>query len=221
MSRHPDPQLVHLPRRLRHRRAAVRRGTVRPCGRAAARVDVRHPVLGRGRNRRSRRRLRSAPQSRHRRRDHGRQQVRPARLAGRPGLEGLVGPEPAVPHTDLRAHPPPAAPDRDGGRHHVPLPRRRPGRGARDRPRSSRWPGRPDRRRRHRRTRLRSPPGSSTTCISSRSRSCSAAASASGTAWRLSRMPTTSRRSPRPAASPTSRSRGRSSRECLTNCGAG
>jgi hypothetical protein len=27
-------------------------------------------------------------------------------------------------------------------------------------------------------------------------------------------MPTTSRRSPRPAASPTSRSRGRSSREC-------
>src|SRR3981081_1804415 len=40
-----------------------------------------------------------------------------------------------------------------------------------------------------------SPPGSSTTCISSRSRSCSAAACASGTAWRASRMPTTSRRS--------------------------
>ena len=92
--------------------------------------------------------------ARHRRRDHGRQQVRPARLAGRPGLEGLVGAEPAVPHADLRAHPPPAAPDRDGGRHDVPLPRRRPGRGARDRPRGRRWPGRPDRRRRHRRTRL-------------------------------------------------------------------
>ena len=44
-------------------------------------------------------------------------------------------------------------------------------------------------------------------------RSCSAAASASGTAWRPSRMPTTSRRSPRPAASPISRSRARSSRE--------
>ena len=56
----------------------------------------------------------------------------------RPGLEGLVGPQPAVPHTDLRAHPPPAALDRDGGRHHVPLPRRLAGGGARDRPRGSR-----------------------------------------------------------------------------------
>src|SRR4051794_9244202 len=44
-------------------------------------------------------------------------------------------------------------------------------------------------------------------------RSCSVAASASGTAWRPSRIPTTSKRSPRPAASPTSPSHGRSSRE--------
>jgi hypothetical protein len=58
-----------------------------------------------------------------------------------------------------------------------------------------------------------SPPGSWTTCISSRSRSCSAAASASGTAWRPSRMPTTSKPCPPPAASPTSRSRARSPRE--------
>ena len=50
-------------------------------------------------------------------------------------------------------------------------------------------------------------PGSSTTCMWSRSRSCSAAASASGTASRHSRSPTTSRRFPPPAASPTSPSR--------------
>ncbi len=51
-----------------------------------------------------------------------------ARRAGRTtGTGRLVGSEPAVPHTDLRAHSPPAALDRDGGREHVPLPRRRPG----------------------------------------------------------------------------------------------
>ena len=38
--------------------------------------------------------------------------------------KGWWGPEPAVPHRDLRAHPPPAAADRDGGRHHLPLPPR-------------------------------------------------------------------------------------------------
>jgi hypothetical protein len=47
-------------------------------------------------------------------------------------LEGMVGPQPAVSHTDLRAHPPAAAADRDGGRHHLPLPRTpRGGRGPR------------------------------------------------------------------------------------------
>ena len=40
------PQLLHLPRRLRRRRAAVAGAPVRPCRRAAARVDVRHPLLG-------------------------------------------------------------------------------------------------------------------------------------------------------------------------------
>src|SRR4051812_907285 len=62
-----------------------------------------------------------------------------------------------------------------------------------------------------------SPRGSSTTCISSRCRSCSGAASVSGTAWRAWRMPTTSRPSPRRAASPTSRSGGRSSDTRLTS----
>ena len=56
------------------------------------------PVLGRGRNRWSRRRLRRASQPRHRRRDHGRQQVRPARLAGRPETGKAGGREPAIPH---------------------------------------------------------------------------------------------------------------------------
>ena len=174
---------------------------LRPCRRAPARVDVRYPVLGRRRKRRSRRRLRSAPQSRHRRRDHGRQQVRPARLARRPGLEGLVGPQPAVPRTDLRAHSPPAAHDRDGGRHPfhfldaAPAEALETARKAADGGTSGSAVAPAS-------CATSSPPGSSTTCISSRSRSCSAAASASGTVWRPSRMPTTSRRSPLPAASP-------------------
>ena len=46
----------------------------------------------------------------------------PPGLAGRPGVEGLVGPEPAVPHPRLRAHAQAEAVDRDGGRHDVPLP---------------------------------------------------------------------------------------------------
>ena len=39
-------------------------------------------------------------------RDHGRRQVQPAGLAGRRRLARLVGPEPALPHPDLRAHSP-------------------------------------------------------------------------------------------------------------------
>ncbi|CAA9343308.1 MAG: Dihydrofolate reductase homolog, partial [uncultured Friedmanniella sp.] len=150
----PDPQPVDLARRLRHRRAPVRRRTLRPRRRAPARVDVPHALLGRGRDDRGRRRLRRASRSWHRRGDHGRPQVRPAGLAGRPGLDGVVGPEPAVPHADLRAHPPPPTSARDGRRHHVPLPRRHSGRGAPRRRRSSRRPGRPHRRRPHRRARL-------------------------------------------------------------------
>ena len=79
----------------------------------------------------------------------GAEQVRPSRMARRPGVEGLVGRQPAVPHTDLRPHPPSAPVDRDGGRHDLPLPRRLAGRGARDGPRGRRRPGRPHRRRRH------------------------------------------------------------------------
>ena len=40
-----------------------------------------------------------------------------------------MGPEPAVPHADLRAHPPAAVADRAGRRDDVPLPRRLAGRG--------------------------------------------------------------------------------------------
>ena len=40
-------------------------------------------------------------------------------------MEGLVGSQPAVPHADVRPDPPSAPVARDGGRHDVPLPRRR------------------------------------------------------------------------------------------------
>ena len=85
-------------------------------------------------------RLRRAARARHRRRDHGPWQVRPAaggavdRRRHRRGVARLVGAEPAVPHAGVRAHPPPAPADRDGGRHHLPLRRRQPAGGAR------RWP---------------------------------------------------------------------------------
>ena len=136
------------------------RCAVRPRRGAAARVDVRHPLLdgdGRqaGRHRGCRPRLRAAPQPGLRRRDHGRRQVRPSGLAGRPRLEGLVGPEPAVPLARVRAHPPASRLDRDGGRHHVPLPRRHAGRGARAGSGGGRRAGRADRRRGHGRPRLR------------------------------------------------------------------
>jgi hypothetical protein len=41
-----------------------------------------------------------------------------------PDWQGWWGPNPPVPHPDLRPHSPPAAADRAGGWHHVPLPRR-------------------------------------------------------------------------------------------------
>ena len=68
--------------------------------------------------------------------------------------KGWWGPNPPF-HTPtfVLTHRPRPSIEMEGGTD-VPLPRRRPGRGARDRPRSSRWPGRPDRRRAHRRTRL-------------------------------------------------------------------
>ena len=72
------------------------------------------------------------------------------RDGARTGVEGLVGSEPAVPHAGLRPHPSPAAIDRDGGRHDIPLRRRFACRGARDRPRGCGRSGRPHRRRRHR-----------------------------------------------------------------------
>ena len=149
------PILLHLARRFRHRRRSEPRRTVRPRRRKAARVDVRHPVVAREgrparRHRRHRRRLLAAVRSWDRRRDHGCREVRPARMARGPGVEGLVGSQPAVPHTDLRPHPSPAPVDRDGGRHDVPLHRRFACRGARDGPRGCGRPGRTHRRGSHR-----------------------------------------------------------------------
>src|SRR3546814_3813795 len=67
----------------------------------------------------------------------GRQQVRSAGLAGRSGLEGLVGAESAVPYADLRPDPSATATDGDGGRHDIPLPRCLARRGATGRARRS------------------------------------------------------------------------------------
>ena len=149
-----------------------------------------------------------------RRRDHGRQQVRPARLAGRPRLARLVGRGPALPHADVRPHAPPAAAAGDGGRHHLPLPRRLARRGAGRRPGGGRRPRRPHRRRREHGPRLRrrgprrpAPPRPS--CPS-----CSAAAPASGTASRRSRRRTPSRPSRRRAGSPTCQLTRRSAAGC-------
>ena len=52
----------------------------------------------------------------------GAEQVRSPGLAGRPGVERMVGREPAVSHPDVRPDPSPAPADGDGGRHDVPLP---------------------------------------------------------------------------------------------------
>ena len=57
-----------------------------------------------------------------------------AGMARGPRVEGLVGCQPAVLHTDLRPHPSPAPVDRDGGRHDVSLHRRLACRDTRDGP---------------------------------------------------------------------------------------
>ena len=134
----PRPVLLRLTRRLRHGGGTEPRRPVRPRRRAAARVDVRHQVVARDgrparRHRRHRRHVSAAVRYRDRRGDHGCGEVRPARMARGPGVEGLVGSQPAVPHADLRPHPPSAPADRDGGRHDLPLPQRSAGRGARRR----------------------------------------------------------------------------------------
>ena len=49
------------------------------------------------------------------RRHHGCREVRLPRMARGPGVEGLVGSQPAVPHTGIRPHPSHASADRDGG----------------------------------------------------------------------------------------------------------
>src|SRR6185436_1298265 len=125
----PRSVLLGFARRLRHGRRVEPRGTLRSCRGAAPRMDVRDALVARAAGRARwqrwhRRRAPAAPRSGRRRGDHGLRKVRAARLARRPGLEGLVGPEPAIPHADLRPHPPPAPADRDGRWDDVPLPRR-------------------------------------------------------------------------------------------------
>ena len=73
--------------------------------------------------------------------------VRPAGLAGRPGVAWVVGRRPAVPHSDVCADPPSAPFPGDGGRYDVPLPRCGARGGARGGTGGSRGSGRPHRRR--------------------------------------------------------------------------
>src|SRR6266511_3785176 len=149
------PTVLHLARRFRHRRAPETRRTIRPRRREAARVDVRHPLVGRNgrparREPRHRRRLLAAARLWCRSRDHGCRQVRLPRMAQGPGVEGLVGRQPAVPRARFRPHAPPASVDRDGGRDDLPLRRRVACRGARGGPGGRGGSGRPHRWRRHR-----------------------------------------------------------------------
>src|SRR2546430_2338651 len=95
----PRPTVLHLARRFRHRRAPEPRRTIRPRRREAARVDVRHPLVGRNgrparREPRHRRRLRAAARLWCRSRDHWCRQVRLPRMARGPGVEGVGGGQP-------------------------------------------------------------------------------------------------------------------------------
>src|SRR4029453_12737730 len=118
----PRPILLHLARRFRYRRASEPRPPVARCGGTAARMDVHHPVVERDgrrparRHRRHRRRLHAAARCRDRRRDHGCQEVRPARMARRPRLEGLGGfpPPPFPPPCFPPPPPPPPSIEREG-----------------------------------------------------------------------------------------------------------
>ena len=159
-----------------------------------------------GRHRGCRRRVGRAARTRDRCGDHGRGQVRPSGLAGRPGVARVVGRQPAVPHADVRPDPPSAPVAGDGGRHDVPLPRRRAGGCTRGGAGGSRRSGRPHRRgpdhgARVPRRRSRRPPARRAGADPARPRR-----SAVGRPGGAGASSTTSRRSRRPAASPTSRS---------------
>ena len=140
---------------------------------------------------------------RDRRRADGCREVRSARMARGPGMEGLVGSQPAVPHTSLRPHPLPAPVDRDGRRDDIPFHRRVACRSARDGARGGRRPGCTHRRRSHRDPRVpyrraRRPHAHRGGPDLARPRCI-----ASGTDWRASRRTTRSRPPPRQAASRT------------------
>ena len=164
-----------------------------PFGHAGERLheDVRHPVVARDgrparRDRRHRRRFLAAARCWDGRRDHGCREVRPARMARGPGVEGLVGPNPPF-HTGLRPHhhPRPSIEMEGGTTFHFidaspaeALETARKAAGGRD----VRIGGVPPR------SATSLLPGSSTTCTSWWSRSCSAGASACGTDWRASKV---------------------------------
>ena len=121
----PGAQLLGVAGWVRHRRGAKPGCSVRACGNPAARVVLPDSYLPRHagparRQHRHRRRFRRRLGPGHRRRDHGAGQVRPAPrpLAG-PGVERLVGRQPAVPHPGLCPHPPSAALCPDERRYHV------------------------------------------------------------------------------------------------------
>jgi hypothetical protein len=128
------------------------------------------------------------------------EQVRPPRMARGPRMEGRVGSQPAVPHTDVHPHSSPAPVDRDGGRHDVhfidasPAEALETAREAAD----------------GQDLRLGGSPAMIRDFLAAGLvdhmhivvvRSCSAEAYASGTDWRASRRTTRSRPPPRPAKS--------------------
>ena len=151
----PSPSTASVPARVRAG------GTFRSRRQPAARVDVHHPCGGAGRQSAA-----STTRSPGSSPGIGAEIMGPGSGATPDGTrtrrEGRGGPEPAVPYTRLRPHPPRAPVDRDGGRHDVPLPRRVAGRGAG--PRGCGRPGRPQPRGPSRAPRPATRRGSGTSC---------------------------------------------------------
>ena len=181
------------------------RDAVRPRGRAAARMDVRHPLLGRRSGSRRRRRRRS-PQ----RNSLGiGAEIMGANKFGPPGWQddadwkGWWGPNPPFHSpTFVLTHRPRPPIEMEGGTtfHFLDA---TPAEALAAAQRGRRRPGRADRRRRHGRARLHRRRAGRPRAPGAGADRARARRPASGTAWRPSRTPTTSRRSPPPAASPT------------------
>ena len=153
------------------------------------------------RQRQHRRRLRPAARSGDRRRDHGCREVRPARMARGPAVEGLVGSQPLrSTHRPSSSLSPRPSIEMEGGTT-FPLHRRLACRGAQDRPRGRRRPGRTHRRESHHDPRLpccrdHRPPAHRGRPDLARPRRTPL-----GRDWRASRRTTRSRPPPHPAES--------------------